>query len=353
MIGETGAPLLQLRGVSKSFGSVVAVEPLDLTIRSGDFYAILGPSGCGKTTLLRMIGGFTLPTSGRVEIDGQDVTRLNPERRPTNMVFQGYGLFPHMTVRQNIAYGLRVARRPAAEVELLVKDIMALVRLEALADRMPEALSGGQAQRVALCRALVMQPRVLLLDEPLGALDLKLRKAMQEELRRIHRSIGGTFLFVTHDQGEALALANRIAVMDHGRIVQEGDARDIYLRPKTRFVADFIGANLLQVQRRGGELLLPGGARVLHRGADGVVTLMIRPESVRLLAHDARPDAVVAGTVADYVFLGSRVRYRISVSDGTNLTAEGPVDVAVSPSPIGEAVRVGWSMVDQRVLDES
>jgi spermidine/putrescine transport system ATP-binding protein len=351
---ERGGPLLRLRGVSKSFGSVVAVEPLDLSIRSGDFYAILGPSGCGKTTLLRMIGGFTLPTSGRIEIDGQDVTRLGPERRPTNMVFQGYGLFPHMTVRQNIAYGLRVAGRPAGDVERLVRDLMALVGLEGLADRMPEALSGGQAQRVALSRALVMQPRVLLLDEPLGALDLKLRKAMQEELRRIHRSIGGTFLFVTHDQGEALALANRIAVMDRGRIVQEGDARDIYLRPRTRFVADFIGdANLLRVQRRGGELLLPGGSRVPHVGMDGVVTLMIRPESVRLLTHEARPDAVVAGTVADYIFLGSRVRYRIAVPDGTTLTAEGPVDMSVRPSPIGGAVRVGWSMGDQRVLDES
>ena len=349
---ERHPPLLQLRGISKRFGNVVAVAPLDLSIRSGDFYAILGPSGCGKTTLLRLIGGFTTPTTGSIEVDGKDVTRLGPERRPTNMVFQGYGLFPHMTVRQNIAYGLRLAKRPAREIERQVRDIMALVRLEELADRLPDALSGGQAQRVALSRALVMQPRVLLLDEPLGALDLKLRKAMQEELRRIHRSIGGTFVFVTHDQGEALALANRIAVMEHGVIVQEGDARDIYLHPRTRFVADFIGdANLIRVERRGGQLLLPGGACLPQPGADGSVTVMIRPESVRLLAPDARSDVVVAGTVADYVFLGSRVRYRISAVDGTSLTAEAPIDTAPPPAAIGGAVRVGWSLSDQRMLD--
>src|SRR5262245_11760622 len=243
--GSGGAPLLRLRNISKEFGAVAAVKPLDLEIHRGDFYALLGPSGCGKTTLLRMIGGFTEPTSGTVEIDGVDVTRLGPERRPTNMVFQGYGLFPHMTVRQNIAYGLRIAKLAPEDIRARVDDIIALVRLEPLAERRPEALSGGQAQRVALARALVMRPRVLLLDEPLAALDLQLRKAMQEELRRIHRSIGGTFVFVTHDQGEAMALANRIAVMNAGRIEQLGAPEEIYFAPASRFVAGFIGeANL-------------------------------------------------------------------------------------------------------------
>ena len=215
-------PLVRLLGVSKRYGSVPAVKELDLEIQRGDFLAILGPSGCGKTTLLRMIGGFVAPTSGRIEIEGQDVTAISPERRPTNTVFQGYGLFPHMTVRQNIAYGLKTAKRPKDEIERRVDEAIALVRLQDFVDRAIDQLSGGQQQRVALARALIMRPRVLLLDEPLAALDLKLRQAMQDELRRIHSEIGGTFVFVTHDQGEALGLANRIAVMDQGAIVQQG-----------------------------------------------------------------------------------------------------------------------------------
>ena len=210
------------------------------------FLRFSGPSGCGKTTLLRMIGGFIDPTAGSVEIDGRDVTRLGPERRPTNMVFQGYGLFPHMTVRQNIGYGLKIAKVTRAEIDQRVAEVIGLVRLEELAERGVHELSGGQQQRVALARALVMRPKVLLLDEPLGALDLKLRQAMQEELRRIHHQIGGTFVFVTHDQSEALGLADRIAVMEEGGVIQEGGPEEIYARPLTRFVSTFIGeANIL------------------------------------------------------------------------------------------------------------
>src|SRR5262245_10822844 len=245
--------LLRLRNVSKTFGKTFAVRPVDLEIHRGDFFAILGPSGCGKTTLLRMIGGFAEPTSGRIEIAGKDVTGLGPERRPTNMVFQGYGLFPHMTVKQNVAYGLRIAKLPKAEIAERTSDALELVHLEELESRMVQELSGGQQQRVALARALIMRPPVLLLDEPLAALDLKLRQAMQEELRRIHSDIGGTFVFVTHDQGEALSLANRIAVMESGLLVQVGTPEEIYSRPRTRFVSTFVGeANIFAGQRRAG-----------------------------------------------------------------------------------------------------
>ena len=218
-----------LLGISKSYGKVEAVKPLDLDVLKGDFLAILGPSGCGKTTLLRMIGGFVEPTTGRILVEGADVTRLPPEARPTNMVFQGYGLFPHMNVRQNIAYGLKLKRLPADKINEQVARMLALVRLESLSERMSSELSGGQQQRVAVARALVMEPPVLLLDEPFAALDLKLRQAMQDELRRIHREVGGTFVFVTHDQTEALALANRIAVMNDGRLEQIGTPEEMYL----------------------------------------------------------------------------------------------------------------------------
>ena len=223
------------------FGDIVAVHPLDLAIYHGDFLAILGPSGCGKTTLLNMIAGFLFPNSGSIEIDGRDVTHIGPDQRPTNMVFQGYALFPHMTLRQNVAYGLKISKTPPSEIEARVDEMIELVHLEGLEQRAVTELSGGQQQRVALARALIMRPDVLLLDEPLAALDLKLRKTMQQELRRIHRSIGGTFVFVTHDQDEAMGLANRIAVMDGGRLIQEGNAEEIYAAPKTRFVSTFIG----------------------------------------------------------------------------------------------------------------
>ena len=267
--GPSGGPLVRLRNVSKAYGRLLAVKPLDLEIEHGDFVAILGPSGCGKTTLLRIIGGFVLPTSGSVEIGGMDVTRLGPEKRPTNMVFQGYGLFPHMNVRQNIAYGLSIAGRPRAEIDHAVEEMLSLVRLEQLADRSIGELSGGQQQRVALARALIMRPQVLLLDEPLAALDLKLRHAMQEELRRIHTEIGGTFVFVTHDQGEALALANRIAVMEAGELIQQGDAEEIYARPRTRFVSTFIGeANIFEGERRAGMAEF-AGKHIPAAGRDG------------------------------------------------------------------------------------
>jgi spermidine/putrescine transport system ATP-binding protein len=345
-------PLVRLRGVSKRYGTVIAVKQLDLEIRRGDFLAILGPSGCGKTTLLRIMGGFVAPTTGTVEIDGEDVTGWGPEKRPTNTVFQGYGLFPHMTVRQNIAYGLRTARRPQSEIRQRVDEAIALVRLEELVDRSIDQLSGGQQQRVALARALVMQPRVLLLDEPLAALDLKLRQAMQEELRRIHRQIGGTFVFVTHDQSEALGLANRIAVMDKGEMIQEGGPEEIYAAPKTRFVSTFIGeANVFAGHRQGGWMTLEAGARIAYPGAEGLITIVVRPEAVRISPTRLDADVVLDGVLADVIYLGVFVKYIVVLPSGQRITAHNP-DPAVRRSlSLNAPVKIGWNLVDQRVIE--
>jgi ABC-type Fe3+/spermidine/putrescine transport system ATPase subunit len=351
--GAAGAhPLVRLRGVSKRYGTVFAVKQLDLEIRRGDFLAILGPSGCGKTTLLRIMGGFVAPTTGTVEIDGEDVTRWGPEKRPTNTVFQGYGLFPHMTVRQNIAYGLRTARRPQPEIRQRVDAAIALVRLEEFVDRSIDQLSGGQQQRVALARALVMQPRVLLLDEPLAALDLKLRQAMQEELRRIHRQIGGTFVFVTHDQSEALGLANRIAVMDKGELIQEGGPEEIYAAPKTRFVSTFIGeANVFAGHRQGGWMTLDAGARTACPGADGPITIVVRPEAVRISPTRVEADVVLDGVLADVIYLGVFVRYIVVLPSGQRITVHNP-DPAVRRSlSLNAPVKTGWKLADQRVIE--
>jgi ABC-type Fe3+/spermidine/putrescine transport system ATPase subunit len=349
---DRGEPLVRLRRVSKSFGAIMAVQPLDLDVSRGDFVAILGPSGCGKTTLLRIIGGFVTPTTGTVEIGGRDVTRLGPEKRPTNMVFQGYGLFPHMSVRQNIAYGPRIAGRPRAEIDAAVSEMLSLVRLGEFADRSVHELSGGQQQRVALARALIMRPQVLLLDEPLAALDLKLRQAMQEELARIHKEIGGTFVFVTHDQGEALALANRLAVMEAGELVQQGDPEEIYARPRTRFVSTFVGeANVFDGQRLGG-IVEFAGIRFLSAGADGAVTVVVRPEDVRLGASEVSADVTIQGILEDVRYLGAQVRYRIALPGSQRLTATSADRSIRSRLAIGNRIWCGWSIEDQRVIPE-
>jgi ABC-type Fe3+/spermidine/putrescine transport system ATPase subunit len=343
---------VRLRGLSRSFGAVVAVHPIDLDIPRGDFLAILGPSGCGKTTLLRMMGGFVEPTSGRIEVNGADITHLGPEHRPINMVFQGYGLFPHMNARQNVGYGLRLRKLNRAEIAKRVNDIMALVRLEGYEDHMPAQLSGGQQQRVALARALVMDPQVLLLDEPLAALDLKLRQAMQEELRRIHRIIGGTFVFVTHDQSEALGLANRIAVMKDGRIEQLGTPEEIYSQPATHFIAGFIGeANLLKGRRSAGRIETVCGLVCRAAGPDGAVAVVVRPENARRLTDPERAEIEIAGTVEEVVFLGAHVKYVLSLPGGEKLRVQDSAESA--RSAIGETMRVGWSAAAQRVIEES
>jgi spermidine/putrescine transport system ATP-binding protein len=346
-------PLVRLRGISKRYGAVTAVEQLDLDIHRGDFLAILGPSGCGKTTLLRIIGGFVSPTTGTVEIEGRDVTHWGPEKRPTNTVFQGYGLFPHMTVRQNIAYGLRTAQRPPAEIKQRVDQAVALVRLEEFVTRSIDQLSGGQQQRVALARALVMQPRVLLLDEPLAALDLKLRQAMQEELRRIHRQIRGTFVFVTHDQGEALGLANRIAVMDRGEIVQEGGPEEIYAAPKTRFVSLFIGeANVLAGKREEGSVTLDVGPQFPSPGEDGPVTIVVRPEAIRISPTGLTADVELEGILVDVIYLGVFVKYFVALPNGQRLTVHNPDADLRRSLALNAPVKIGWALADHRVIED-
>jgi ABC-type Fe3+/spermidine/putrescine transport system ATPase subunit len=326
------------------------VGPLDLDIAAGDFFAILGPSGCGKTTFLRMLAGFVAPSGGKVRIGGADVTRLGPERRPTNMVFQSYGLFPHMTVRQNVAFGLTLRRRLArSEIRDRVDAMLALARLEALAERGVGQLSGGQQQRVALARALVLRPQVLLLDEPLSALDLKLRQTMQEELRRLHREIGGTFVFVTHDQGEALALASRVAVMNAGRLEQVGAPAEVYHRPRSTFVATFVGdANLLEGRRRSGQVEVDGLAPIESAGPDGPVRIVVRPERVTFAAAS---QGGLALTVTDVLFAGNRSRVVGRTDAGLELRLDDP-----SPVPqarVGQRVTVGWRPEDEVVLDDA
>src|SRR4051794_30223201 len=280
--GRADAADIRLAGVSKRFGDVTAVDGVDLEIAHGEFFTMLGPSGSGKTTCLRMIAGFERPDAGRIELDGKDVTRLPPPERDVNTVFQDYALFPHMSVAENVAYGLKVRKVSKGERGDRVKEALALVRLDGFGDRRPSQLSGGQRQRVALARALVNRPRVLLLDEPLGALDLKLRQQLQVELKRIQSEVGITFVYVTHDQDEALTMSDRIAVMDGGRVLQVGTPRDVYEEPDSRFVAGFVGvSNLLE---------LP-----IDAAAEGVLRLRLGDEDRVSAAHaGAAPEGATA-----------------------------------------------------------
>jgi len=349
------APLVRLKGVSRRFGELTALHPVNLEIWRGEFLALLGPSGCGKTTLLRLIGGFLKPSSGRVEIDGRDVTDLPPERRRTNMVFQGYGLFPHMTVRQNIAYGLKVAKRPDSEIADKVRRMVELVHLSGMEERLPGMLSGGQQQRVALARALVMEPAVLLLDESLAALDLKLRKKMQEELRQLHRSIGGTFVFVTHDQSEAMALATRIAVMDGGRIVQQGTPEEIYRRPRTEFIAGFIGdASILRGRRRAGMIELDGGLRVASPGIDGPVAVMVRPDDAMIAPTESCGEAALRlrARIEERVYLGSHLRLGLALPGETRIVAHlSPGSPMIAMLAVGREVEIVWPASSVHVIE--
>jgi spermidine/putrescine transport system ATP-binding protein len=311
-------PAIRLAGVSKTYGSHTALRPTDLEIAEGEFFCLLGPSGCGKTTTLNLIGGFVNASSGEIYIRDQRVDRLPPYRRSVNTVFQSYALFPHMNVRANVGFGLKMARVPAAESHARVEEALRLVGLEEFGDRLPGLLSGGQQQRVAVARALVNRPAVLLLDEPLGALDLKLRQRLQLELAQIHRDVGTTFVYVTHDQEEAMSMATRIAVMNRGRIMQIGTPSEIYYKPRSRFVADFIGeSNFLEVEARGeaGIARLPDGRAVpctVNGSQGGRATLMVRPESIHVGDPRDAPDASLRGRVVQTSFLGSQTRIAVS-----------------------------------------
>jgi len=323
---------VRLVQVSKAFGDVYAVDHIDLEVVDGEFFSLLGPSGCGKTTTLRMIGGFEQPTSGRIELQGQDVTWLPPFKRQVNTVFQNYALFPHLSIYENVAFGLRRQKVKGAEIKSRVTDMLKLVELPGFEDRKPTQISGGQAQRVALARALINRPAVLLLDEPLGALDLKLRKQMQIELKRIQREVGITFIYVTHDQEEAMTMSDRIAVMNKGRYEQLGDPEALYERPTTRFVAGFLGvSNLLGGECQGtadglGIIQLADGT-VVKAPADAVygrttVDVGVRPEKIRL--HKEGSDAPdghnrLSGVVTDASYMGVSTSYVIETRGGARV----------------------------------
>ena len=327
------------RHLVKTFGvgptAVHALNDVSIAIRRGEFFTLLGPSGCGKTTLLRLIAGFELPTSGELLLGGQSIAELPPNRRRVNTVFQSYALFPHLTVAGNIGFGLKMLGRPAAEVRARVAEMLALVQLEALADRRPAQMSGGQQQRVALARALAPAPEVLLLDEPLSALDAKLRRGMQEELKALQAKTGITFVFVTHDQEEALTMSDRIAVMSAGRIQQVGTPREIYATPANRFVADFIGeTNFLPATVAGSVATLSGGVAIpVGSARQGPVTLAIRPEHLRL-----DPDGPFPARVDHAVYFGTDSRLHLRLGDGSMMIARLPAGIA-PPDP-GTDVRL-------------
>jgi spermidine/putrescine transport system ATP-binding protein len=341
---------VSLRDITKSYGDSVVVSDLNLDIAEGDFFSLLGPSGCGKTTTLRMIGGFVDPTHGEVSLHGKDVTDLPPNRRDVNTVFQSYALFDHLSIWENVAFGLRRRKVAKAEMTRRVGEMLELVQLTGRDKDKPSALSGGQRQRVALARALVNRPSVLLLDEPLAALDLKLRKAMQVELKRIQREVGITFVFVTHDQEEALTMSDRIAVMSGGTVHQCGTPEDIYERPATRCVADFIGtANLMTGTYAGTGITLPGGVALQTGPLDGCavgdeVSVAVRPEKVWLA--DLTPDMVQTdGILKATVYGGATTTYLFEIAPGVQLSAlEQNVHSARTEErwADGERVRMGW-----------
>jgi ABC-type Fe3+/spermidine/putrescine transport system ATPase subunit len=349
-----GAGRIDLRGVSKRYGSVEALRPLDLIIEDGEFFCLLGPSGCGKTTTLNVLGGFVPATTGEIWLGGGRVDGLPPHRRPVNTVFQSYALFPHMTVLENVRFGLRMERVNRRESAQRANEALELVGLEGFGERMPPQLSGGQAQRVAVARALVKRPAVLLLDEPLGALDLKLRHRLQIELSQIHREVGTTFVYVTHDQEEAMSMADRIAVFRDGRIEQLGTPREIYQRPASRFVADFIGeSNFFDVTVDGDAAVLEDGTRMPCEGGrvPGPATLMVRPEAIQLAAGAAANGAGLRGRALQASFLGSFVR----VAVGSPAT-DTPIMVAAHNQdearvPVDRDVVLTWEPADGILLD--
>ena len=319
-------PHLRINDLVKSFGSVTAVDGVSLDIYPAEFFALLGPSGCGKTTLLRMLAGFETPNSGQILLDGEDLTRVPPHERPVNMMFQAYALFPHMTVEQNIAFGLQMERMPRRDIKVRVEEMLALVRLEHLARRKPDQLSGGQRQRVALARALAKKPKLLLLDEPLAALDRKLREATQFELVNIQETLGLTFIIVTHDQEEAMTVSSRLAVMQEGRIAQLGEPHEVYEAPRSRYVAEFIGdVNILQGSVEGADgaiRLVAGGTADLGgnpRVQPGPVELALRPEKIeleRLSGETTLGPNTLDGTVEDIAYLGDMSLYNVRLDSG-------------------------------------
>jgi spermidine/putrescine transport system ATP-binding protein len=356
---------LQIRSVTKRFGDFVAVDDLTLTVPQGSFFALLGASGCGKTTTLRMVAGLETPSAGRIELGGQDITTSKPYRRPVNTVFQSYALFPHMTVADNVAFGLK--RTGASDVKSKVGEMLELVQLQDYARRRPAQLSGGQQQRVALARALINRPQVLLLDEPLGALDLKLRRAMQLELKRIQTEVGITFVHVTHDQEEAMTMADTIAVMNAGRIEQLGHPADLYEHPQSTFVANFLGqSNILHgkvasSQGDSYDVVVEGAqvraTRVTASGISGECWVGVRPEKVTLQKPgEGRTDGLNrlgGGVVSDVSFVGVSTQYIVRMPDGQDLAAFEQNTGERPPFPVGSQVDLTWLTDHTFLLDHS
>ena len=356
MTEATGAPIrLAVQGLTHRFGDAEVLTDVDLDVRDGEFLTFLGPSGCGKTTTLRAIAGFLTPTQGRILLDGEDVTGLPPHRRPVNMVFQQSTLFPHLDVGRNIAFGLRVAKVDRSEIEERVAEVLSLVRLQGFERRRPTELSGGQRQRVNLARALVNRPKVLLLDEPLSALDLKIRLDMEVELRRVHRELGATFIYVTHDQREALALSDRIAVFNAGRVVQLGTAESIYREPQSDFAASFVGdANVFAVDVRSSDAegaTTADGLRLPVVGspdASGPHWLVVRPEDVRF----AEPGGPLEATVTDAAFRGSAITYQADCA-ALDSTVKAEVPDELGTAAVGSRVTITWNPGRARLLPRS
>jgi spermidine/putrescine transport system ATP-binding protein len=346
---------VELREVTKKFGEVTAVDQINLQIGDGEFFSLLGPSGCGKTTTLRMIGGFEMPTSGEVYISDEPQGFKPPFQRPVNTVFQSYALFPHMNIFQNVAFGLQMKKVPKDEIKTRVEDMLELVQLPGMGNRKPNQLSGGQQQRVALARALINHPRVLLLDEPLGALDLKLRKAMQLELKAIQERVGITFVYVTHDQEEALTMSNRIAVMNFGKVLQIGSAQEIYEQPQSRFVADFIGetnymaGKVLRLDGLFAEISLDEGGKVWVTAGHDIqegesINVAVRPEKVTFQIDSEDCSEAPRGIVKELVYLGSDTIYIVKFNQGTEVKVRNQnintfADAAIGP---GTEVSLIW-----------
>lgn len=356
---------VELVNVVKRFGDFVAVHNVSLEIKDGEFFSMLGPSGCGKTTCLRMIAGFELPSEGDIKIRGKAMGDTPPFKRPVNTVFQNYALFPHMTVFENIAFGLEMQKVPRPEIKTRVKEALEMVRLPQLAERKPRQLSGGQQQRIALARALVNRPQVLLLDEPLSALDLKLRKAMQLELKELQHQVGITFIFVTHDQEEAITMSDRIAVMNEGVVQQVGTPKEIYERPRNRFVADFIGetnfleGEVLEVDPVKTTVSLGKGISVLARSTDGLssgqrVTVAIRPEKISLHRNPPPDGVAVPALLEEAIFIGTDTRYKAKIGDRQHVVARVQ-NIISSLEPdqtflYGDKVYLSWPIDSAMVL---
>jgi putative spermidine/putrescine transport system ATP-binding protein len=344
---------LELKNLTKAYGSTLAVHDVDLAVEAGELVAFLGPSGCGKTTTLRMVAGFIQPTRGTILVQGKDITNLKPNHRDMGMVFQSYALFPHMTVDRNVIFGLAARGVPASEIGPRVAAVLNLVGLSGFGDRYPRQLSGGQQQRVALARVLALKPKLLLFDEPLSNLDAKLRIQMRHEIRQLQKEVGITSLFVTHDQEEAMTIADRIAVMNNGRIEQIGTPTEIYDRPCTRFVADFIGtSNLLDGHLEAGVFVASSGIRISSVRPESVgskpVVLVVRPEKIDLL--QAPSSSPLTGTVTRATRLGGLIEYAVTLDSGETFIVHQQDRRGVDQRSLGDMVGLSWRPEDSRLL---